>query len=93
MTKKRCTVKEQNEQRGGNRGQYDGQNRFFCWLNWSEHWRLPVATVLDATVIAPPVCVHVVWYGVGFHGKAETCPCTGSEVIQHVQGKATINLW
>ena len=61
-----------------------------CWLNWSEHWRL---TVLDATVFALPVCVHAVWYGAGFHGKAETCLCTGSEVIQHGHGNATINLW
>lgn len=37
---------------------------------------------------SPSVCVHVVWYGVGFHGKAETCPCAGSEVIQHVRGES-----
>lgn len=39
--------------------------------------------------IAPSVCVHVL-YGVGFHGKDETDPRAGSEVIQHVSWKAII---
>lgn len=61
---------------------------FRCWLNWSELLKLTVATAGCYSNCSPSVCVHVVWYGVGFHGKAETCPCAGSEAIQHVQGES-----
>lgn len=45
---------------------------FRCWLNRSERLKLTVATAGCYSNCSPSVCVHVVWDGVGFHGKAES---------------------